>query len=200
MWFMKTKKALSRLEQGKRSNRRLSKWLVGGVVGIILLLPSLLAPLMEKQHMSINKKNLRELVVRPTLKEHNLWSPEAEELLMLTFAQETHLGTYLKQGLQALSDGRGVGRGIGSMEPGTFKWLKELYPHILGNRDVDELIWDLKLAVISTRLRYRAVAAKIPEANDVQGLALYWNTHYNCTTVPGLIQEAMFNYDALVKH
>lgn len=149
--------------------------------------------------MSIDKKNLRELIVRPTLKEINHWSPAAEELLMLTFAQETRLGTYLKQGWIQINDGRGVGLGIGSMEPGTFSWLKYKYPDILGGRYVEELVWDLKLAVKTTRLRYLAVLAPLPEANDIQGLAKYWDKYYNGNPNVGTWQEAVASYNQLVK-
>lgn len=149
--------------------------------------------------MSIDKRNLRELVVRPTLKEINRWSESAEELLMLTFAQETRLGTYLKQGYLAINDGRGVGRGIGSMEPATFVWLKQRFPDILGGRDADELVWDLKLAVKATRLRYVVVIAALPLAGDIPELAKYWDRHYNGNPDVGTWQEAVANYNQLVK-
>ena len=42
--------------------------------------------------MSIDKDQLRELIIRPTLEELDLWSPEAEDLLMGTAAVESNLG------------------------------------------------------------------------------------------------------------
>jgi hypothetical protein len=155
-------------------------------------------------NMSIDKKNLRELVVRPTLEEMNnwilrAWSESAEELIMLTFAQETKLGTYLKQGWKKINDGRGVGRGIGSMEVLTFNWLKQVYPDILGGRNANELVWDLKLAVKATRLKYLTVTEALPEAGDIKGLAKYWDKYYNGNPEVGTWEEAVENYNLLVK-
>ncbi len=149
--------------------------------------------------MSINKKNLRELIIRPALIEINNWSEAAEELLMLTFAQETRLGTYLKQGWKTLDDGRGIGLGIGSMEPGTFSWLRYKYFDILGGRDAIELVWDLKLAVIATRLKYTTIPEPLPNAKDIQGLAKYWDRYYNGNPTVGTWQEAVASYNQLVK-
>ena len=46
--------------------------------------------------MGICAKELRTLVIRPTLKHLNLWSQTAENLLLGTAAQETSLGEHLK--------------------------------------------------------------------------------------------------------
>jgi len=153
----------------------------------------------QRESSMIDKKNLRELVVRPTLEEINLHSDAAEELVMLTFAQETKLGTYLRQGWKKLNDGRGVGLGIGSMEPKTFLWLRSLYYGILGSRNAKELVWDLRLAVITTRLRYLVIVEALPAANDIKGLAQYWDRYYNGNPNAGTWQEAVANYNELVK-
>jgi hypothetical protein len=153
----------------------------------------------QKESSMIDKKNLRELVVRPTLIEIKLHSDAAEELLMLTFAQETKLGTYLRQGWKKINDGLGVGLGIGSMEPRTFLWLKKLYHNILGGRYPEELVWDLQLVVITTRLRYLVVPEALPAANDIKGLAKYWDKYYNGNPYAGTWQEAVINYNELVK-
>ncbi len=46
--------------------------------------------------MGICARELRSLVIRPTLKHLKLWSPAAEELLLGTAAQESGLGEHLK--------------------------------------------------------------------------------------------------------
>ncbi|CAM3669191.1 hypothetical protein [Parendozoicomonas haliclonae] len=46
--------------------------------------------------MGICARELRHLVIRPTLKHLNLWSPTAENLLLGTAAQESGLGAHLK--------------------------------------------------------------------------------------------------------
>jgi len=154
---------------------------------------------LQKESSMIDKKNLRELIVRPVLEEINLHSEAAEELLMLTFAQETKLGTYLKQGWKKINDGKGVGLGIGSMEPKTFAWLRILYINILGGRYSKELIWDLRLAVMATRLRYLVVIEALPKANDIEGLAKYWDKYYNGNPNVGTWQEAVDSYNKLVR-
>lgn len=152
--------------------------------------------------MAINKRNFRELIVRPALQQMNMWSEAAEELLMLTAAQETHLGTYLKQGWKKLDDGRGVGRGVFSMETKTFNWLQKLYPEVekLGGRNSDEMVWDLLLAAKAARLRYRVVKESLPAATDIQGLASYWDRWYNGNPNAGTVEEAMSNYKDFVKN
>ena len=45
----------------------------------------------------MNPKQLRELIIRPTLHTLNAWSPAAEDLMMGTAAQESHCGRYIRQ-------------------------------------------------------------------------------------------------------
>jgi hypothetical protein len=153
----------------------------------------------EGETMSIDPKNFRELIVRPTLQEAALWSEEAEELLLLTAAHETLLGTYLRQGWKALNDGRGVGLGPYSMEPATYRWLQGLYPQSLGSRKAEDMVWDFKLATLAARLRYRVVPQELPSAQDVEGLAKYWDKWYNGNPKAGTWQEAALNYRTLVE-
>lgn len=65
--------------------------------------------------MSINCEQLRLYVIRPTLEKIELWSEAAENLLLGTTAQESHMGTYIKQ------VGKGPALGIYQMEPATHK-------------------------------------------------------------------------------
>jgi hypothetical protein len=147
----------------------------------------------------IDPKNFRELVVRPALDELNLWSKEAEELLMLTAAVETELGTFLKQGFKKINDHRGIGRGVFSMEPETFLWLRSIpmYEKMLYGTPND-LITDLKLAAKAARLRYRVVPTKLPAHDDIEGLAEYWNKWYNGNPKVGTTKEAIEKYNRLV--
>ena len=75
--------------------------------------------------MAINTKHLRLYIIRPTLQKINLWSEAAENLLLGTAAQESLLGTYLKQ------NGNGPALGIYQMEPNTHKdiWIHYLNYH-----------------------------------------------------------------------
>lgn len=160
--------------------------------------------------MSLNARNFRELVVRPTLKAIGKWSPEAEELLMLTWAQETN-GTYLRQGYKTLDDGRGVGLGPYSMEPDThddhWKWLlnpkrRELYDSIMSFAEVKtllvppsrQLVWNLAYATAMARVHYLRVPAPIPPAKEIEALAFYWDAFYNCNPDVGFPTDAIKNY------
>ena len=90
----------------------------------------------------IEPSHLRELVINPALKcmeEQTgklVYSNIAIELLMMTAATESSLGTYLKQGYENVSDMSGIALGIYMIEPKTHSslWencnlLKKYYPH-----------------------------------------------------------------------
>ena len=81
--------------------------------------------------VSIDAEQLRKDIVRPAIEKIGLWSQEAEDLLIGTAAQESHLGTYLRQ----LGDGPALG--IFQMEPATHNDIHEnflRYKHDLRNR------------------------------------------------------------------
>jgi len=83
------------------------------------------------------------------------------------------------------------------MEPGTFEWLtrkyKSSYPYLIGRR-VEELEYNIDLAILMARLRYRVVPEPLPDPNDVQALARYWKLHYNTIEGRGTEREFMENY------
>ena len=116
--------------------------------------------------MGIHPENLKRLIIQPVLAYFDWESIDLETLLLGTAAQETHLGKYLKQGFEALSDCRGVARGIYGMEPNTYDDINTNY---LAYRPAlrekilkfcfftkmptaNELISNLKLATIMARL------------------------------------------------
>lgn len=147
--------------------------------------------------MSFDSKQFRELIVRPALEELNMWSRNAEELLMLTAAQESHLGTYLRQVGQ--EGGYSVARGVFQMEPETFNWLRSIpaYNGLLYGI-ADDMVHDLKLAAKAARLRYRVVPRGLPKHDDVVGLASYWKIWYNASPRGGSVEEAIGNYRKFV--
>ena len=151
--------------------------------------------------MAINRRNFRELIVRPALQQMQMWSPEAEELLMLTAAQESRLGEYLRQGVGTLDDGKGAALGPFGMEEQTFHWLRDKFPDtaMLGGRLAQEMVWDLVLAAKAARLRYRVVQDPLPPASDVRGLAAYYKQWYNTPVGAATVEEAIVNYEDLVK-
>lgn len=122
-----------------------------------------------------------------------LASPVAVKLLLGTAAQESHLGTYIRQ----LT---GPAIGVFQMEPATFSWLQtkygEKYPIILG-RGAPEMEWDLKLAIIMARLRYRAHLDPLP-SDAIADVADYWKKVYNTKYGKGTPEEFIENYERFV--
>ncbi len=151
--------------------------------------------------MGLNAKQLRELVVRPALKEINLWSQAAENLVMGTAAQESRL-EYLKQ------LGGGPALGLFQVEPVTYNdywdnfitYRNGLHASILRSVQAakkppaNRVVWDLKYAAIMCRVHYRRVSAPLPEASDLPGLAAYWKKYYNTPLGKGTETEFKENY------
>lgn len=151
--------------------------------------------------MSFNKNQFRNLIDRTLGDYPELISESAVRLLLGTAAQESHFGTYLRQ------VGGGPAIGVFQMEPKTFIWLREHYtdPKLPGTkypeikeREVTDLEWDLHLAILMARLRYRIVPAALPYAYDVKALATYWKEHYNTSLGAGKVEQFIDNYRKFV--
>jgi hypothetical protein len=132
-----------------------------------------------------------------------LYSDEAVELLMLTAAQESHLGRYLVQL-------KGPAKGVFQIEPNTHDDLFKNYltykpslkaavqqfassklPH-------ENLRSNLAYQVVIARLIYFRKSEPMPKTGKVEDLARYWKVHYNTMLGKGTIQEAMNNYKRYV--
>lgn len=159
--------------------------------------------------MSFNPKQFRELIVETLdviIPEYN--SPEAVELLMMTAAQESFLGRFLKQ-LHC-----GIAKGVFQMEIATYNDLfdnyirykpdlqNKLYHYFPVNEDTVEIMMcgNLPYQIVIARLNYYRKPAIIPAVDDTLGLANYykkwWNTHLGDAT----IKEVLRNYDKYVKY
>ncbi len=145
----------------------------------------------------LDKKKLRDLI------EHTLrnfeaetkglvkYTEEARELLMMTCAHESHLGTYRKQvGGPAL--------GIFQMEPATFDDLKQnfisyrpILHGILKDRKAEELVEDDVLAIVMARLLYFRAPETIGDTKEEW--ASLAKKRYN--TVAGKATEAKYLED-----
>tara|TARA_R110001583_G_scaffold93706_1_gene236750 strand:- start:25289 stop:25852 length:564 start_codon:yes stop_codon:yes gene_type:complete len=152
--------------------------------------------------MSINASQLRQAIVRPVLKNLDLWSQAAENLIMGTAAQESGLGTYVEQ------VGGGPARGIFQMEPAT---LNDCYVNFLDYRaplkakidaylaaqpeKADQLATNNAYAAAMCRVRYMRVSDPLPDANDINGLAAYWKQNYNTPGGAGTVEEFVANYN-----
>lgn len=142
-----------------------------------------------------DKSQFRSLVTF-VLKCEDLYSEAAVNLVLGTIAQESKFGTYLRQ------LGSGPARGICQMEQPTFNWLKGVYGRKypkLGAALFEEVEWDLYLAILVCRLRYRVVPEPLPAADDLLGLARYWKKYYNTYLGKGTESEFIANYRRYVQ-
>lgn len=146
--------------------------------------------------MSLYLPHIKSLVEK-TLKDFDekLYSKSAVNLILGTIAQESRFGTYLYQ------LGGGPAIGIIQMEQETFNWIKNLYlrkyPELL-RIHFEDLAWNLKAAIIFCRLRYRPIPARLPDFDDLEGLAKYWKQYYNTISGKGTVQEFINNYKKYV--
>lgn len=129
-----------------------------------------------------------------------MYSKAAENLLMGTAAQESRLGTYIRQ------LGNGPALGIMQMEPATFNDIKNNYLHhrselvskILGISGCLRLMpeyleWNMALAICMARIHYLRFPELIPV--DLPGMAAYWKKYYNTPLGRGTEQEFIDNYN-----
>lgn len=146
--------------------------------------------------MSIYPGQLREYIIRPTLRRLGLYSEAAEELLMLTAATESLCGRYLHQvGGPAL--------GVFQMEPATCRDIWDNYLRYKGpladdirlmGEGPETLPGNLYYAAAMARVHYLRVPQALPSAMDEWGLAQYWKDHYNTHLGSGTVEKAVENY------
>lgn len=141
--------------------------------------------------MSYDPHQFRDLTER-TLQEIGMYSVPATQLLMGTAAQESGLGTYLRQIT-------GPALGAFQIEPFTFDWLclkySSRYPE-LAKRYSEELEWDLRLGIIMCRMKYYSCPGIIP--GNLVSQAHYWKKHYNTYLGSGKVEEYIANYKKYV--
>ncbi len=148
-------------------------------------------------------------VIRPTLQEIGLWSEAAENLLLGTAAQESHMGRYLTQV-------RGPALGIYQIEPATHRdiWQSFLKYHARLREKVEQLlsplnsldeshkdqalIHNLAYSTAIARILYYRISKPLPSANDINGLAAYWKKYYNTPLGKGKVEEFVMNYQEQV--
>lgn len=145
--------------------------------------------------MAYDRKQFKGLITR-TLKEINLFSSSAVNLLLGTAAVESRFGSFLRQ------QGSGPALGAFQIEPATFSWLQSKYakrfPYIK-DKKAEELEWDLKLSIIIARLRYLVVPYPLPPSDDLPSLAAYWKTHYNTFLGAGTTEHFIKAYNYYAK-
>jgi len=152
--------------------------------------------------VGLDVKQFRELVVRPTLEQIDLWSEAAENLVVGTAVQESRL-RFLKQ------RGGGPARGVYQIEPATeddvwvnfLEYRPALYRTVANIRgpvghgaSPDPLIYSLAYATAICRVIYYRRPEPLPAADDIPGLAAYWKQHYNTPRGAGTAMEWEDNY------
>ena len=131
----------------------------------------------------LDKTQLRELITETLIELENQtgglikFSRDAVELLMMTAAHESILGTYIKQV-------EGPALGIFQMEPDTYNDIQNNFiqyravlRNLLDHRMAEEIRWDLKLAIVMARVHYYRVPEALPTGVDAQ--AEYAKKYYN---------------------
>lgn len=155
----------------------------------------------------LDKHELRQLVQATlrSLEPEIPYSEEAVELLMMTAATESNLGTYWEQA-------KGPALGVFQMEPNThndiwenyLKYKKDLAEKINtltwfeGGTEEDELHHNLVYQIIMARVLYKRVPAPMPKMNDLW-LAAYYKKWYNTPLGKGTVQKAIEKYNKYCK-
>ena len=152
----------------------------------------------------LDPHQLRDLVIRPTLKRLDLWTDAAEELVLGIAIQESGLH-YLTQ------LGGGPARGLWQMEKITHDDIWENFLHsriklglrILGpyvKPDHSRLVWDLAYACAMCRAHLLRCPGELPKAGDLNGQARYWKKFYNTPLGAGTVEEYITNWNRIMGH
>ena len=149
----------------------------------------------------MNCDQLKSFIER-VLKEVGLYDQKALMLLLGTAAQESHLGTYIRQI-------NGPALGIFQMEPATFnditdnflnykRHLKERIIKVCNVQSLQsaDLEFNLALAVCFARLQYYRRPEPLPET--VEQMAAYWKQWYNTPLGKGTEKEFIQNYQRFI--
>ena len=137
-------------------------------------------------------------MITDILKDADLHSEDAVELLMGTAAQESKFGTYMYQ------LGGGPARGLFQIEPATERDIWENYlkfrpdrTDIVSKYDTpseDDLVWNLGYQIIMARVHYLRVSEPLPAKWDIKSMAEYWKKHWNTVKGAGTVEEFKENY------
>ena len=155
--------------------------------------------------IGLDASQFRLYVVRPALLLTDLWSREAEELLLGTAAAESQL-RYVRQ------IGGGPALGLFQMEPATHRDCWENYlryrPELAARIDrlalpgmgrLDQLCGNHLYAAAMARVKYLRDPHPLPEASDVPAMAKMWKRVYNSSAGAGTVEHFVAMYRALIQ-
>lgn len=150
---------------------------------------------------------IRELLIRPTLKALQMWTPSSENLVFGTALVESNL-VYLKQI-------NGPALSPWMIEPATYLDLRKrlmnhyskIYQKILSilcmemlPQDANFLIGNLTAAIIIARIKYYFDPYPLPDANDYTALATLWKRVYNTEKGKGNLADAINVFKKIVSY
>lgn len=155
----------------------------------------------------MNEGQLREHIIWPVLEDMGLASESAVELLILTAATESHMGKYIKQV-------RGPALGIYQMEPQSHDDVWENFLHYKADLSAKVRKWELEqafpydnsyqmagnlyYATAMARVFYLRFDKRLPDHNDIEGLAQYWKKYWNTPLGAGTVEKAINDYNKYV--
>lgn len=163
--------------------------------------------------MGINITDFRDLIIVPTLDElakaePRINSDAAVALLLGTALCESEL-TFLRQ---RVSGGFGPAISLFQIEPDTHKDVKrylnerrpDLAKRVFGlstilDPDGFELASNMPYSVAIARVKYWTIRAKLPDANDIEGMADYWGEYYQTSNDPEKIKRFIDFYQRYVE-
>lgn len=148
----------------------------------------------------------RSLIIEPILSKLQIYSKDAEELLVFTCAAESLGGTLLHQI-------KGPALGIYQMEPNTYTdiWVNFIRArnqlatlmalHMGCNRipEVERMIYDLHFATAMARIHYLRHNGKLPKHDDVDAIWEYYKKYYNTVKGKATKEESIKKYQQFIK-
>jgi hypothetical protein len=160
----------------------------------------------------MNPQVLHDYIIFPVLDAMKIYSgfeynsSAARQLLLATFAQESHCGDYLKQV-------KGPALGMPQMEPATiadlyknfavgdkrellFKFLspaEQAYPSLIG------MVGNLNYATALARMNYRRFPGALPLFGDQEGMWKYYKKYWNSVVGAATQEDFDTNWARYVK-
>ncbi len=148
----------------------------------------------------------RSLIIEPVLSKLQLYSKNAEELLVFTCAAESLGGTLLHQI-------KGPALGIFQMEPNTYT---DIWTNYIRNRNklatlmalnmecsrippLERMIYDLHFATAMARIHYARVQENLPDAANVDAIWDYYKKYYNTEQGKAKKEDSVKKYQAFIR-
>lgn len=148
----------------------------------------------------------RSLIIEPVLSKLQIYSKDAEEILVFTCAAESLGGTYLHQV-------KGPALGIYQMEPNTYTdiWINFIRGrnqlatlmamHFGCNKipEMERMIYDLHFATAMARIHYLRVKPSIPDMKDVDSIWGYYKHYYDTEKGKAKKEESIKKYQDFIR-